>query len=166
MCNWIVLFCYFSFISNSFIFGDSPPSWKEFRIESLKGKFIAEISSIDKKNEISSSDKKWILTIREKKSKRKIWSSDYYYDGYAEGRLDEDGSLFVYVNYWFSEKRPVVIVYEKDKPIKEILGSELNFDRKIITSGASHFVWLRTYSLKNKKLTITLLDNSNIIIEL
>jgi hypothetical protein len=85
-------------IFSGVVFADSPPSWSEFEALSKSGKYVAQVIVDGRRIAKEPWQNKYRLEIFKKESEALLWSCQYFYDGYPEGILSDDGSVFVYVN--------------------------------------------------------------------
>lgn len=128
----------------SFAFADAPPRWREFKVVSENKKFQANVTRNENDSLKQPWDSKWILTVYKISGKDSIelWKTDYEFDGYTEGILSNDGSIFVYVNFWYYETRSIVKIYNQGVYTGQIKGIDFNVptDKRIKT--VSHELWL------------------------
>jgi hypothetical protein len=122
---------------------DEPPSWDKFEIYSSNRHYLAKVTVVDGNEKSERSGWKYKLTVYETKgsTNSELWSCSYLYDGYSGGLLSDDGTTFVYMNFWYYEKSPIVTVYQQGELKKEFTGEELNLDRSKLTRTVSHRIW-------------------------
>ena len=124
------------------VFADQPPSWSEFNVRSPNGHYLAEVRVKDKRADTSLTEQTYVLTVfdaRQGIRRHSLWSCEYEYDGYSDGLLSDDGSTFVYVNFWYAQDGPVVSIYRHGKKSGIVLGREFNIRAR---STVSHQAWL------------------------
>ncbi|MBW2259352.1 MAG: hypothetical protein JRF18_02700 [Deltaproteobacteria bacterium] len=154
---------------------DEPPAWSEFEVWSSNGVCFATVTVRGRNDKLSQCDWKYQLTVY-KRGKRdtELWSCEYLYDGYAGGLLSDDGTTFVYVNFWYYEKHPVVTIYQNGMLKKQITGQEFKVKRSKLQRTVSHDVWwdpsrdhrfIRTEGIP-LGLEINTIDSQKIVIDL
>lgn len=133
----------FMIIVSTSALADEPPSWAEFEIYSSNRHYLAKVTVVDGNEKSERSGWKYKLTVFETKGSinSEFWSCRYLYDGYSGGLLSDDGTTFVYVNFWYYEKSPIVTIYQRGDLKKEFTGEALNLDRSKLTKTVSHRIW-------------------------
>ncbi len=126
----LILLCILAFAVKAV--ADEPPSWRDFEVKSGNGKFLAEVKAKADQKNLPYFQWKYELTVYQvdDQSKVRMWSANYKYDGYAEGMLSDDGSKFVYVNFWYYRDAPVVSIYGSDLSVKVLYGGEFHINMK------------------------------------
>jgi len=136
----------FIVFSASLAFADAPPLWRDgFFIRSENGKYQAQVQTAEAAQDWpAQTTQRYVLTVIEVKDGQKLplWSGDYRYDGYADGLLSDDGSTFVYVNFWYYPDAPVVTIY-RDGTVRELPGKDFRIEPAKIQETASHELWLK-----------------------
>lgn len=123
---------------------DMPPPWTEFEVRSPNGHYLAEVRA----KEAREGTPRWAWSYRlsvfdvRQDARQPRWSCDYKYDGYSGGVLSDDGSTFVYVNFWYEPDGPVVSIYRNGKKAGVVFGREFNIRNADLKSTISHQVWL------------------------
>ena len=124
-------------------YADSPPSWMPVESKSENGAYIAKVSSREESSQKTQETKAYILKIYSAKDTSKsIWEIPYAYQGCAGGVLSNDGQVFVYPEFWFSEQWPLINIYSAKGLMRAISASEVIFDHAKIEQTASHQLWL------------------------
>ena len=119
---------------------DEFPTWANFTIYSIDSSFKANIVSTERNPSIKPSDNNWKLFVYQLKPETLlVWSSDYFPDGYCEGKLSNDGQIFVYIN-----DTNQAFIYTQDTVITFCAK---DFDLKSSNYNSSHKNWLKDYFL-------------------
>lgn len=125
-------------------FADEPPAWYDFEVASLNGEFVAKVTSAAGMDDRNPWNKHYIISVYQATDETEpIWSTSYIYDGYSGGMLSDDGSVFVYVNFWYYHDDPVVYVYRSGDLTEEVTGKELGMVEATLSRSVSHTLWLK-----------------------
>jgi len=159
------------------LLADEPPCWGKFEVKSKNLKFIAVVQRINEDSLKEPWDSRWTLTVYENINhiKKMIWSTMYDYSGYPEGALSDDGKYFVYIESWYSEKKPLAQIYKSGKHVNSssLTGEKFHIPSNKIMKSASHKLWLDMTGIKGFKKSkghlvylLTTLDKQTHIINL
>lgn len=125
---------------------DQPPSWTEFSVKSENMKAKASIAIYNRKVDL----RPWEQTYRIKVEKKsgngrslKIWEAPYFYRGYAEGVLSDDGEYFAYVDFWYQHEHPAIEIYHHGAYCY-FTGQQLGLDSTRLQKTISHQLWLNS----------------------
>ena len=126
------------------VLADDPPSWSEFDVRSPNGHYLATVSVREKPEGAPRWVWQYQLTVFDTRqgTRQSLWSCDYTYDGYSGGYLSDDGSAFVYVNFWYEPDGPGISMYRLGKKTGVLLGREFNIPASSLRSTVSHQLWL------------------------
>jgi hypothetical protein len=130
----VLVFAFLSFSRP--VFGDEPPSWKDFEVKSANGRFVAKVAA-------SPGTRNYRLSIYAAGDTGVMWSCGYDYDGYPGGMLSDDGIAFVTVNPWYKDDAPVVTVYHNGRKTAALRGADFHIERSALKQAASHQLWLK-----------------------
>ena len=121
---------------------DEPPAWSEFEVWSSNRVYFAKVTVRDRGEGFSRCNWKYQLTVyKSGTTLTELWSCEYLYDGYAGGLLADDGTIFVYISFWYYEKHPVVTIYQNGQLKKQITGQEFKVERSKLQRTVSHDLW-------------------------
>jgi hypothetical protein len=122
---------------------DAPPAYLPFERASENAQFVAKVEVADRRGKTSAWEWKYSIKVFEVvTSAGPLWEADYYFDGYEGGMLSNDGCCFVYVNFWFFDKGPLVYIYKKGST-KTYSAHDLQLSPADLKKTASHKLWLQ-----------------------
>lgn len=69
----------------------------------------------------------------------------YDYSGYPGGLLSDDGTTFIYVEFWYYADTPLVDIYRQGKKINtfSLKGRSFNIPEAKLVQTVSHHLWLK-----------------------
>ena len=141
----------------AFAFIDEPPSWEEFDVCEPAGTYCAEVRSVGQPEGPQRAYRIRVID-RSKSPPHELWSANYDYDGYPEGRLTEDGKTFIYVNTWYRRDGPVVSIYREGRRFT-LEGGDFNIAESKLQATASHSLWCAGYHVvEGRVLLIVTID--------
>ena len=160
-------------ISSSTVYGDGPPCWCDFTVFSANKLFKADIEHAKADSLKEPWEREWSIRVyKNAPDTLLLWQSDFFSYGYSEGKLSNDGQLFVYVNYWLRMETDNQLVIHSQKGIKRLSGKDLELDSAEYPQTASHQIWMDKYylfpdhSTDTTKLIIETLDAKKIELDL
>ena len=122
---------------------DEPPSWQNFQLTSQNGWYVAKVTAFEGMDDRDPWNKHYTLSVYQTDNESEpMWSSRYLYDGYLGGMLSNNGSVFVYVNFWYHHDDPVIYVYNRGALYRKITGKDLGMVEATLSRSVSHTLWL------------------------
>ncbi len=118
---------------------DQPPAWAPFEACSANEQYCAYVEPTGSGSG-PPSERKHVLRVVERNGPA-VWSSPYFYDGYAGGFLSNDGAYFVTVNFWYEASDPVVSIYSQGRT-RSLPGNAFSISETDLVRTVSHRVWL------------------------
>lgn len=117
----------------SMLYADKPPQFQMYASFSENRHFVAMIG------DQSSTDMK----VYDVKSGYVVWTSKINVNGFQDTLLANDGNILVEICRYYSESKPLIEVYFKDKPSWQIYAKDLGLNKELLKKGVSQYQWMK-----------------------